>query len=550
MRSLRAAIYARHSTDKQNPASSADQIALCQALVQRIGGEVVATYADPELSGYRRDRPELMRLLADVRAGRIDIVVCEGVDRIARDGEDISWLGKKLRFDRVRMMTCHEGEIDEVKLAVAALLGSMFLSKLQRQTFRGMKAAVLAGRLAGGKAYGYQRVGRVGPDGLAIKGIFEIVEAQADIVRRVLTEFAAGRSAIQIASSLNEEGIPGPRGGEWNASTIRGDPKKFVGLLHNPLYRGKIVWGRREWRKDPDSDRRQRRYRLRDAEEWVTVKVPDLRIIDDALAAAVDAEVARRTRPVGSAAIGSAKRNRHLLSGLIKCGKCESNYTIVGKDYYRCARNRERGTCDNSQTVRVSAVEEAALSALQSRLLTPELAEVFVKEFTREVARLASTQDEREQQIRARLAELEVELANLSGNLLAGVVSSTLAKMLADREEEREELLARLESGLAADVKILPHPALLKHFEQRVAKIRGALNNPALRSEAAQTIRSLIERVTIAAADGEIVADIEASTASLIDFAQNAEGPHRSRDRGRSVAVVAGTGFEPVTFRL
>ena len=56
MGTLRAAIYARHSTDKQNPASSADQAAACEALVGRMGAQVVATYADPEVSGYRRDR--------------------------------------------------------------------------------------------------------------------------------------------------------------------------------------------------------------------------------------------------------------------------------------------------------------------------------------------------------------------------------------------------------------------------------------------------------------------------------------------------------------
>lgn len=53
----RIAIYGRHSTDKQNPSSSADQIAACQSVVQYLGGEVVRTYTDPELSGYRRDRP-------------------------------------------------------------------------------------------------------------------------------------------------------------------------------------------------------------------------------------------------------------------------------------------------------------------------------------------------------------------------------------------------------------------------------------------------------------------------------------------------------------
>ena len=403
------------------------------------------------------------------------MVVCEALDRIARDGEDISWIGKKLRFDRVRLVTSTEGEIDEVKLAVAGLLGSMFLFNLQRKTLRGMKAAVLAGRLAGGKAYGYRRVDRVDERGEVLRGVFEVYEAQAAVVRRILGEFAAGRSAIQIATSLNAEGVPGPRGGEWNASTIRGDPTKFVGILHNPLYRGRIVWGRREWRKDPDSDRRERRYRLRDPSEWVTVEVSDLRIVDDALAAAVDAEIARRARPGDGARIGAANRSRHLLSGLIKCGSCGANYTIHGKSYYRCSRNRERGTCDNSVPVRLGVVEEAALSALQSRLLTPDLAKVFVEEFAREVSRLAQTRDEREETVRARLAELDVELRNLSANLLAGVVSSTLMGLLADREAEKARLEAELASRSAPAPQVLAHPALLRRFEEKGARYtRGA----------------------------------------------------------------------------
>ena len=229
--------------------------------------EVVETYADPEISGYRRDRPGLMRLLRDIEDGRIEVIVCEALDRIARDGEDISWLGKKLSYHRVKLFTHAEREIDEVKLAVAGLLGSMFLSNLRMKTFRGLKAAILAGRLAGGRAYGYRKVTRSDDAGRAVNGVFEVVPEQAGVVQRIHREFADGRSSIQIATGLNADGIPGPRGGEWNASTIRGDPKKLVGILNNPLYVGKLVWGRREWRKNPDSDRRERRYRLRDPSE-------------------------------------------------------------------------------------------------------------------------------------------------------------------------------------------------------------------------------------------------------------------------------------------
>ncbi|PCG13089.1 recombinase family protein [Sphingomonas adhaesiva] len=239
----RIAIYGRHSTSMQTATSSADQAASCMRLVDYLDGKVIATYLDPEQSGYRRDRAGLKNLLRDVEDGRVDIVVCEALDRLARDAEDVAWLGKKLAYHRIALHTVSEGHVDEIKFAVAGLLGAIFLKHLIDKTVRGMEAAVLAGRFAGGRAYGFKRVIRLDARGEPIRGLLEIDAPQADIVRRIYTEFAAGQSSIQIAKGLNEDGIPGPRGGQWNASTIRGDPKKAVGILNNPLYVGRLVWG-------------------------------------------------------------------------------------------------------------------------------------------------------------------------------------------------------------------------------------------------------------------------------------------------------------------
>lgn len=88
-RSLRSAFHRQ-----AEPTSSADQAAACMPLVQYSGGQVVGTHLDSDVSGYKRNRPGLKRMLADVRAGLIDIVVSEALDRLARDGEDVNWLGR------------------------------------------------------------------------------------------------------------------------------------------------------------------------------------------------------------------------------------------------------------------------------------------------------------------------------------------------------------------------------------------------------------------------------------------------------------------------
>ncbi len=258
----------------QSASSSSDQVASCAPLVGFLGGTVTATWLDPELSGYRRDRPGLRQLLCAVENGQIDIIVCEVLDRLARDAKDVAWLGKKLAYHRVQVQTVSEGHVDEIEFAVAGLLGSIFLKHLVDKTLRGMEAAVLAGRFAGGRAYGYKRMVRLGANGEVQRGLLEIEEGLAAVVRRIFAWFAAGRSSIQIGTRLNEEGVPGPRGEQWNASTIRGDPTKLVSILNNPLYAGRLVWGRPQWRKNPDGEKRGRRYRLCDRTRWVEVAVP------------------------------------------------------------------------------------------------------------------------------------------------------------------------------------------------------------------------------------------------------------------------------------
>ena len=543
----RVAIYGRHSTIFQKPESSEDQVRSCYPLVERLGGTVVQAYTDPEISGYRRDRPGLQSLLKSIRNNEIDIVVCEAIDRIARDGEDIAWLGKLLSYNKVRLYTLTEGEIDEIKFAVASMMGSIFLKNLQQKTLRGMEAAVAAGRMAGGRVYGYRSVEKKNAKGEPIKGVLEIDPVTAPVVQRIYQDFAAGRSAYQIAVALNEDGIPSPSGKKWNQSTIRGDPKKHVGILHNPLYRGELIWGRREWRRDPESDKRQRRYRLRDPSSWVRVDVSELRIIDPELVRRTQAEVRRRANPALSNSQGQT-RKKHLLSGLIRCGACGASYVINGKDYYRCAGKRE-GKCNSDISIRKSVVEEAALRVIQTQLMTAELAELFAKEFKREVERLRSTGDSEVQLVRNRLSDVETEIRNLAANFTQGIVSPTLVAMLAEREAEKEKLTERLrhlDSARRADV--LPHPALLERYTAKVNKAREALSDPTVRQEASEALRSLIDTITIHADDDKTFADIVGDAGKIIEFA--ADEGRRPSGGPSSIAVVAGVGFEPTTFRL
>ncbi len=397
-----------------------------------------------------------------------------------------------------------------------------------------------------------KRVIRLDDRGERVRGLLEVDKAQAAIVERIFTEFAAGASSIQIATRLNADGVPGPRGGQWNASTVRGDPKKATGILNNPLYVGRLVWGRRQWRRNPDSEKRERRYRLREHSEWIEVAVPDLRIVDDAQWSAVQTQIEQRSRPSNDVPIARQNRRKHLLSGLIRCSCCGSGYTISGKDYYRCAGQKERGTCSNTVSVRKGPLETATLSILQHQLLTEDHARLFAEEFQRELARLTSTSARQDQSIIDHLAVVTREIDTLAANMLAAVASPALLKLLGDREAEKARLEGQLNTptAVAPSATILSRPAVQQLFKEKVGRLREALDAETVRDEAAEILSTLIESVTIYpdGRDGP-EAEVVAKVADLVAFATN---DNAAREGGipSSMVVVAGTGFEPVTFRL
>jgi site-specific DNA recombinase len=250
--------------------------------------------------------------------------------------------------------------------------------------------------------------------------------------------------------------------------------------------------------------------------------------------------------------IARQNRRKHLLSGLIRCSCRGSGYTISGKDYYRCAGQKERGTCSNTVSVRKEPLETATLSILQHRLLIEDHTRLFAEEFGREMTRLTRTSARQDQSVIERLTIVTREIDNLAANMLAAVASPALLKLLADREAERSRLEGQLSTPTTAvsSVTILPHPALLQLFEEKVARLRETLDSETVCGEAAEILPTLIESVTIYP-DGEHgpEAEVVAKVADLIAFAVNDDAA-LGGGVCSSLKVVAGTGFEPVTFRL
>ena len=184
-----------------------------------------------------------------------------------------------------------EGEISELHVGLKGTMNALYLKDLAQKTHRGLRGRVEQGRSGGGLCYGYVVVpGPPGPDGLPERGCRRIEPAEAEVVRRIFREYAAGRSAKAIAQAAEPGRHRRPRGGAWGPSTIAGNAARGTGILNNELYLGRLVWNRQRYIKDPSTGKRVSR--LNDPGQRVVVEVPELRIVDDELWQAVKARQA------------------------------------------------------------------------------------------------------------------------------------------------------------------------------------------------------------------------------------------------------------------
>lgn len=520
----RALIYARYSSALQSEASIEDQVRECTNFASREGWDVAGVFQDAAVSGGVRDRPGLNALLEALAGGAADVVLAESLDRLSRDQEDIAAIFKRVVFAGARMVTLSEGDIGELHIGFKGTMSALFRKDLADKTRRGQTGRVLAGFMPGGRAYGYRRVARFDDRGEPVHGLREVDPAEAAIVRRVFGEFVDGRSPREIARRLNSEGVPGPSGGGWSASSINGDRVRGNGILQNDLYRGILVFNRT--RKSYDPETRRKRIRARPREEWVVRPAPELRIVDDALWEAVSA---RRRRFDGTRA-EQQRRPRRLLSGLVRCGPCGGNYVVIGAEKWGCGNRRQRGDCSNGRTIQTHMLERRVLACLQEQLLDPETVRQVVLEYhqARREREAAEAKERRGAERRRDAAQAKVD------RLLRAVTDggSEFAEIRRALERARDELAAA-EAAIAdagAGSVIAMHPNIAEEYRRSVADLRQLLDGDGDESRrAAQALRSLIDHVLIwpAEAGPGTSITLEGRLAALLNLAG---GPPVSSD--------------------
>lgn len=282
---MKAAIYARFSTENQREASIEDQIRICCRVASAAGIEVVECFDDRGISGGTAERPGYQALLAAARSGRIQLIVSEDISRLWRSRAEYGTRSAELEDLGVHLLTAVGDDTRRdgygLVLGIKQAIAEHARREISYRTRRGLEGRALAGASTGGTCYGYQG-GKIDPE-------------TAGVVLWAFRWAADGSSANQIAGRLNQGDFPAaPRGGTWRPSTV-------VAILKNQRYLGAVIWGRTEGRASAADSRRKSRRTL--AQALVQREDAALRIVDPDLFKRAQVALANRTcRPVRAVA--------------------------------------------------------------------------------------------------------------------------------------------------------------------------------------------------------------------------------------------------------
>ena len=324
-----AALYIRLSKEDESegPSQSVqNQESLLREFVQQHRLSVYDTYVDDGWSGTNFDRPDFQRMIADIEAKKVNMVITKDLSRLGRDYIMTGhYMERYFPEHRVRYISLLDGidtGVDSTANDITpfrAIMNDMYAKDISKKIKSVKRDKQRKGQFIGGKpVYGY----KMHP---TEKNKIVIDEEVAPVVRRIFALALSGMSCRKIAIILNEEGVPtpavycgwkvgtpGPYNGLWSSERISE-------MLKNETYIGNMVQGRMV-----KISYKSKKCLRQTPENWVIVKGTHEPLVDP--------ETFQKVRML----LNSRKHTRSrtydfLLKGLIFCHECGYPLAVLNR---------------------------------------------------------------------------------------------------------------------------------------------------------------------------------------------------------------------------
>ena len=489
----RAVIYARYSTDLQNPHSIDDQIRLCKKLaLERFGiASFVKIGWDAETSGevLPLERRGIRKLFDFIEQYEVDLVITESIDRLSRRNSEIARLYDLFNFYGAKIHTAHEGEIGLLQVGFAGVMSQLSNENLRSRIRRAQTARAAEGRSPAGLAYGYRVVkNKLDDRGEPIRGLREIDPQKAQIVRRIYREYSEGKAVKSIVRSLNNDEIPSPSGKVWRSTSLKDSAGRQNGVLFNEIYRGMLIFNKVSSTRNPQTGRIH--YRINPESEWIRTAVPHLRIIDENLWQSVQARIALGSQKQWRPKISARTRKSTLqpldstraktLTGLVKCGSCGGLKSVANDSRYICSVNRYSKKCRNARGTREKQVLNAIVCALKDHIrLVPSWEDRLKDKFEKKKKEV--------REAHKRIKVLRQRIDQFTRALEYGIKTETVIQKMYACEQE----LLKLEALVKQDFNLPDNDLIRKQLLRAVGRIESEF----FKEKMTAPIRAILELV-------------------------------------------------------
>ncbi|MCL2697996.1 MAG: recombinase family protein [Oscillospiraceae bacterium] len=375
---MKTVVYCRVSTNKEDQLNSLEaQKEFFGTYSERNDYDLIKIYADEGKSGTKtKNRPQLLRLLSDAGRKEFDLVLIKDVSRLARNTVDFLTSIRRLKALGIKVVFVNydqtSSESSEFMLTLLSAMAQEESYNTSKRVKFGKKQNAEKGKVPN-IVYGYDKI-------IGDSFNLNINEVEAVVVRRIYQMYVDENwGAKKIAMQLNSEGIQTKRGCKWSQNAI-------ARIVTNEIYIGKIVNGKQEVADFLTGERK-----IKDEEDWIIVKRPELRLIDDKTYEKAQKMLADRTESFNIT--GERKTDKYVFTKLIRCAHCNYSFRRVVFTYkntytrWLCSGRNIIGaeTCENKtkieETELLTAIRDYFTFILKDK---PNVIKSMVAEFNRQ----------------------------------------------------------------------------------------------------------------------------------------------------------------------
>ena len=395
-------------------------------------------------------RPQMLRLMEAVSAGKYEAVLCMDMQRLGRGGMyDQGFILDTFKASETLIVTPDRlydltKELDEEAAEMQTFLSRSEYRMITKRLHRGTLQSVQNGGYMANAPFGYRKI-RINK-----LPSLEIVPEEAECVRQIFQLYAAGNGCTRIEQAVNAMGYHGRRGSRFNRNTIRL-------ILDNPVYIGKIRWEKTSTIKTGIGADRRKQVVYNPPEQWKIIDGHHPAIISQELWDAVQSRRKSRYFYVDNKHVASP------LAGLVHCAKCGHLMNLQGKNkgvpYLLCP------TKGCSAGAKYEFVEQTILRQLETRAHNLEV------EVAQNVPPDVSALESSLSRMKAQQVRLEERRSRLYSLLEDGTYSRTVfserMQVLAQEEAALKEHVASLEGDIRLE--------LSRNKEKQLAQLRTVL---------------------------------------------------------------------------